>query len=131
MILFLRYLNFCSEFLGHVGKRIDKKAIRLISNFIMSQAGMQIITIYLLPNISRIKGNQTVKLGQLIEYNMRNIFLEDSYKKCSWGTSPRTIQHISGLTAWNFIRFVFILRRSQELPKYIKNKVLTTCSCFI
>ena len=49
----------------------------------MLQAGKQIITIYLLPNISRIKGNQTVKLGQLIEYNMRNIFLEDSYKKCS------------------------------------------------
>ena len=28
------------------------------------------------PNISRSKSNQTMKLGQLIEYNMRNTFLE-------------------------------------------------------
>ena len=27
--------------------------------------------------------------GQLIEYNMRNIFLEKSYTKCSGETSPR------------------------------------------
>ena len=31
--------------------------------------------------ISRSKGNQEVKFGQLIEYNMRNIFLEKSYTK--------------------------------------------------
>ena len=29
------------------------------------------------------KGNQPMKFGQLIEYNMRNIFLKKSYKKCS------------------------------------------------
>ena len=28
------------------------------------------------------KGNQTMKFGQLIEYNLRNIFLEKSYTKC-------------------------------------------------
>ena len=27
-------------------------------------------------NISRCKGNQGIKFGQLIEYNMRNIFLK-------------------------------------------------------
>ena len=40
------------------------------------QPGKQTIAIYILPNISRIKGSQTMKFGQLIEYNMRNIFLE-------------------------------------------------------
>ena len=30
-----------------------------------------------MPNISRSKGNQTMKFGQLIEYNMRNIFLKN------------------------------------------------------
>ena len=30
-----------------------------------------------------------MKLGQLIEYNMRNIFLEKSYTKCGGETSPR------------------------------------------
>ena len=33
-------------------------------------------TIHILPNIPRSKGNQTMKFGKLIEYNMRNIFLE-------------------------------------------------------
>ena len=31
-----------------------------------SQAGQQIITIRILPNISRSEGNQTMKFGQLI-----------------------------------------------------------------
>ena len=35
--------------------------------------------------------NQTMKFGQLtiIEYNMRNIFLEKSYTKCGQEASPR------------------------------------------
>ena len=43
----------------------------------------------MLANISRIKNNQTMKLGQLIECNMRNIFLEKPYKKYGKETSPR------------------------------------------
>ena len=43
----------------------------------------------MLPNISRRKGNQTMKFGQLTECNMRNIFLEKSYTKCGEETSPR------------------------------------------
>ena len=38
--------------------------------------GKQTIAIHILPNISEIKGNQTMKVGQLMEYNMKNIFLE-------------------------------------------------------
>ena len=30
-----------------------------------------------------------MKLGQLIEYNMRNVSLEKSYTKCNGETSPR------------------------------------------
>ena len=41
-----------------------------------SQTGKQKTAIHILPNILRNKGNQTMKFGQLIEYNMRNIFLE-------------------------------------------------------
>ena len=44
---------------------------------------------HMLPNISRSKDNQTMKFGQLIECNMRNIFLEKSYTKCDGETSPR------------------------------------------
>ena len=46
---------------------------------------------YTLPNISRSKDNQTVKFGQLIEYNMRNIFVEKSYTKCAGETNPRPL----------------------------------------
>ena len=55
----------------------------------MSQPSYQTIVIHILPNISRSKGNQTMKFGQLIECNMRNIFLEKSYAKCYGKTSPR------------------------------------------
>ena len=43
-----------------------------------SQPGKQTITKQILPTISRSIENQTMKLSQLIEYNMRNIFLEKS-----------------------------------------------------
>ena len=40
-----------------------------------AQPGLQTITIHILPNISQSKGNQKMKLGQLIEYRKINIFL--------------------------------------------------------
>ena len=42
-----------------------------------SQPGKQTIAIHILPYISESKGDQTIKYGQLIEYNMRNIFFEN------------------------------------------------------
>ena len=54
-----------------------------------SQPGQQTIAIHILPNISRSKGNQTMKFGQLIKYNMRNIFLEKSYTKYGREFIPR------------------------------------------
>ena len=36
---------------------------------------------HIMTSISRSKGNQAMKLGQLVKYNMRNIFLEKSYRK--------------------------------------------------
>ena len=56
-----------------------------------SQPGKQTIAIHTLLNISRTKGNQTIKFGQLIKYNIRNIFLEKSYTKCGGETIPRPL----------------------------------------
>ena len=39
------------------------------------QHGLQTIEIHILPNISQSKCKQTMKFGQLIEYN-RNIFFQ-------------------------------------------------------
>ena len=61
----------------------------LISKFMTIQTGKQIITIHILPNISRSRVNQAMKFGRFIEYNTRNIFLEKSYTKCGGETSSR------------------------------------------
>ena len=47
-----------------------------------SQTGQQIITIRIFPNISRSRGNQTMKFYLLIEYDLRNNFREKSCTKC-------------------------------------------------
>ena len=52
----------------------------------------------ILPNISRSKGNQTVKFGQLIECNMRNIFLKKLYTIFGGETITRLFFKKSKLT---------------------------------
>ena len=54
--------------------------------------------IHILPNISRRKGNQAMKFDQLIEYNMKNIFVEKSYTKCAGETIPRPLSKKSKLS---------------------------------
>ena len=43
----------------------------------MSQHGKQTIAMQISPNISKSKDNQKMKFDQLIEYNIRNIFLKN------------------------------------------------------
>ena len=57
------------------------RKLKLISKFIMSQIGQQVITIHILLNISRRKGSQAMKLDQLVECNVRNIFFQKSCGK--------------------------------------------------
>ena len=70
----LEIFTFLPCLFGYVEKRLGKK-VRLIPKFMTSQTGQQIINIHTLPNISRSEGNQAMKFGQLIKYNVRNIFL--------------------------------------------------------
>ena len=42
-----------------------------------SQPRKQTIAIHILTNVSRSKGIEAIKVGQLIEYNMKIIFLEN------------------------------------------------------
>ena len=53
-----------------------------------SQPGKQTVAIHVLPNVLKGKGNQTMKFGELIEYNMRYILLGKSYTKCGGETIP-------------------------------------------
>ena len=45
-----------------------------------SRNGQKIITIHILPNISRSKGNPTMKFGQIIKYSIRHIFVKKHAK---------------------------------------------------
>ena len=71
-----------------------------------------------------------MKFGQIIEYKMRNVFVEKSNTNCGEEASPRPflsmVEYISESTVWNVIKFVFIVCLSRVLPKYIKTKLLTT-----
>ena len=60
-----------------------------------SQPGLQTTAIHILPNISRSKDNQTMKFDQLIEYKMRNTFVEKSYTKFAGETIHRPLSKTS------------------------------------
>ena len=70
----------------------------LISKSITSQTGHQTIAMHILPDIPTRKGKQKMKFGQLIEYNMRNIFLEKPNTKCGGETSLRPFYKKSKLS---------------------------------
>ena len=66
------------------------RKLKIISKFMTSQPEKQTIAIHVWPNISRSKGNQTMKLGPLIEYNVKGgreissklfLFLKKPYMK--------------------------------------------------
>ena len=99
-LFILKIFKFLSWDFGHVENSLIRHR-RLISKFMMSQPGKKAFRIYLLPNIPRRKGNQTMKFGQLIEYNMKKIFLEKSYTKCCGETSPRSF---SKKSQWSISR---------------------------
>ena len=65
-----------------------------------SQPGLQTIAIHILSNISQSKGNETMKFGQLIEYNDRNIFLQELWRKWGNETSFRPLYFSKKSLIW-------------------------------
>ena len=55
-----RYSNICPNSFAHIEKQPHKK-LRLISEFMMSKTGKQIITIHIFPNVLRGIGSQAMK----------------------------------------------------------------------
>ena len=82
-----------------------------------------------MPNISRSKVNQTMKLGHLIKYNKRKFFLQKSCWKWGSETSPRPLftfgkTLIWGKTKWSPAYFQYV---SIALNlAYNKNKLYKT-----
>ena len=79
--------------------------------------------------ISRSKGNWTMKFGQLIECNIRNIFLEKSYAKFGGETSPRPFSEKLklNLSLDEQSKVLYSLLFLQRELKAIETKLQTTC----
>ena len=77
---------------------------RLISKFMTSQPGQRTIAIDILPYLLWSKGNQTMKLGQSIEYNKRHIYLQKLYRKWGRGTSSRPLFIFKKSLIWDKIK---------------------------
>ena len=123
----LKIFKFLSWLFGHVKKSL----IRGINFKIYDVTNWK--TIYILTKISKSKGNQTMRFGQLVEYKMRNIFffflkyhtqnlvndlfLDPFLKKQNW-----TYLWIDSLKSY-IVRFYCML--SWRLSKYIETQVQT------
>ena len=87
-LFILKIFNILSLSFGHVAKQLDKKD-EVNFKFYDVRTCLTNNPNTILPNFSRSTGNRTMKFGQLIECNMRTIFLEKSYTKSDGETSPR------------------------------------------
>ena len=108
LFLFSRYLSFCLCLsFWSCRKRGLIRKIKLTAKFMTWKPGWQTIAINMLPNISRSKANQTMKLGQRIEYNKINIFLQKLCRKWGRGTSHRTFLIYFYISRSIFLLFIF------------------------
>ena len=111
LFLILRCLRFCLNFLVRQKNGLIR-SLSLIPIFKTSQTGRPIITVQIWLNISRTKGNQFV---QVIECNVRNIFLQKSCTKRRRETRFKNLSHILYLR----IRILYE-RRNEQMNFYIK-----------
>ena len=65
----LRIFKFLSSLFAHVSKQLDFKIYGVTTL-------EKVVEMHILPIILKSKDNQTVKFDHLIEYHMRNTFLE-------------------------------------------------------
>ena len=97
-----------------------------------SQPGWQTLVIHILSNTSRSKGNQTMKFCQLINYNIRIIFIEKSYTQYDGEISTRPFSEKLNLSISldqqsKVLYSLFNCMPSWGLLKYIETKLQITC----
>ena len=77
--------------------------------------------LHIFPKFSKSKGKQAMRFGQLIEYNMRNIFFDRSYRKCARETIPRSLSK-NQIQAYFWINSVKLFLLYDNLFKKSKTK---------
>ena len=88
-----KIFKFLSWFFGHVVKLLDYKdkanfKIHDVTTWLTNNCKAHIAEEEYQKNISGSKDNQAMEYGQLIKYNMKNIFIEKGYTKCGGETIP-------------------------------------------
>ena len=103
-----------------------RKMAESLSKCMTSQPWEQTISMYILLNTLRNKNNGTMTFGQLVEYNMGNIFLGKSYIKCR-GTILRSFSENSNLSVslGQQRKVCFYCMSCWGLSKYFKTKLQT------
>ena len=104
---------------GYVKNGLTRK-LWLILKIMTSQTGPQIITIHMLPNISRSKDNQAKKFGLWKNVTWEIFFLKNHTQKVVGNLVPDPsikikIEHVSGSTVWNVLKFVFMSKPSTKI----------------
>ena len=123
--LFSTYLNFCPKFFGHLGKWLNKKAkvdFKIYDVFCWETNNCN-------THVSRSKGNQTMKFDQLIEYNLRNIYLEELNKNRMEILVPNPfLKHQNWAYLWiNSLKFCTICFYCMSKLRTTKSHVMITC----
>ena len=95
-LFFLSIFKFLYWVFGHVGKWLYQKDMVNFKIYDVT-TWLKIIAVHILTNISRSKDNQAMESGHLIEYKLRNIFLEKLYTKCVGETITRPFSKKSKL----------------------------------
>ena len=90
ILFFLKIFKFLFWLFAHVGKRLDLKDKVIFKLHDSTTWETNNCNIHIAQYIKK-----QMQLGQLIECNMRNIFLEKSYTKCGWETIPRPFSNKS------------------------------------
>ena len=127
VLFVLKIFRFFVLTFGHVEKQLDQKdkvnfKICDVTNL------KQTIAIHVLPNISRSKSNQTMIFGQLIEYKMRNIFLENHTQNVMKKQTPFPksylkkikIERICGSIVQSFIQLNLIVCQFEGYRNLLK-----------
>ena len=90
MLPFLRYLNICTDFFGHVGELLDKKAKIIFKTYDVKTWKTNNYNTHIAHYLKEYR-YQIMKFGHLLEYNVRNIFLKKSCRKWDRETSSRPL----------------------------------------
>ena len=130
----LKMFKFLFWLFGLVEKRLDLKD-KVNFKIYGIRALLTNTCIQTFPNISRSKDNQTMKFGQLLEYNIRNIFLGKSHTKCDGEAIPRPLSKNRNRTylcvnSLKFYPISFYCMPSWAISQNIETKPQTICFYF-